>query len=114
MPIDADDLEPPKKKIEPLNLEAMSIDELEAYIVTSVQRYSQLVRDVMTTLDRRKFELDARLRAAEKPPNGPAKPDAVIEDCQARLKRQTQRLKDCARIAADLKLLVRRCAAFGH
>ena len=32
MPIDADDLEPPKKKIEPLNLDVMSIDELEAYI----------------------------------------------------------------------------------
>ena len=33
MPIDADDLEPPKKRIEPLNLDPMSIEELEGYIV---------------------------------------------------------------------------------
>jgi uncharacterized small protein (DUF1192 family) len=32
MPIDTDDLEPPKKRIEPLNLDALSIAELEAYI----------------------------------------------------------------------------------
>lgn len=32
MPVDADDLEPPKKKIAPLNLDTMSIDELAAYI----------------------------------------------------------------------------------
>jgi len=33
MPIDTDDLEPPKKKLEPMNLDAMSIAELEGYIV---------------------------------------------------------------------------------
>jgi GTP-binding protein EngB required for normal cell division len=88
--------------------------ELEAYIVTAVQRYSQLVRDVATTLDRRKFELDARRHnAAEKPLNG-AKPDAVIADYPARLKRQTQRIKESTRIAAELKQLVRQCAAFGQ
>jgi hypothetical protein len=88
---------------------------LESYIVASVQRFSQLVRDVGTTLDRRKVDIEARRGGqVEKRLNGAAKPDAVIEDCQARVKRQTQRLKDCARIAADLKLLVRRCAAFGH
>ena len=88
---------------------------LEAYIVVSVQRFSQLVRDVGTTLDRRKLDLEARRSSqAEKRLNGSAKPDAVIRDCQARLTRQTQRLKECVRIAADLKLLVRRCAAFGH
>jgi uncharacterized small protein (DUF1192 family) len=41
MPIDSDDLEPPKKKIVPLNLDAMSIAELEAYIVqltTEIER----------------------------------------------------------------------------
>ena len=86
---------------------------LETYIVVSVQRFSQLVRDVGTTLDRRKLDIESR-RQAEKPLNGSAKPDAMIEDYDARLKRQTQRPKDCARIAADLKLLVRRCAAFGH
>jgi uncharacterized small protein (DUF1192 family) len=32
MPIDTDDLEPIKKKIEPLNLDQLSIEELEAYI----------------------------------------------------------------------------------
>ena len=32
MPIDADDLEPAKKKVEPLNLDTLSIAELEAYI----------------------------------------------------------------------------------
>ena len=32
MPIDAEDLEPVKKRIEPLNLDALSIAELEAYI----------------------------------------------------------------------------------
>ena len=32
MPIDTDDLEPVKKKIEPLNLDSMSIGELEAYV----------------------------------------------------------------------------------
>ncbi|MCI0430591.1 MAG: DUF1192 domain-containing protein [Rhodospirillales bacterium] len=32
MPIDTDDLEPPKKKLEPINLDAMSIEELEGYI----------------------------------------------------------------------------------
>ena len=32
MPIDADDLEPVKKRIEPLNLDTLSIAELEAYI----------------------------------------------------------------------------------
>jgi signal recognition particle receptor subunit beta len=88
---------------------------LEAYIVVSVQRFSQLVRDVGTTLDRRKLDLEARRSSqAEKRLNGSAKPDAVIQDCQTRLTRQTQRLKDCVRIAGDLKLLVRRCAAFGH
>jgi GTPase SAR1 family protein len=92
--------------------------ELEAYIVTAVQRYSQLVRDVATTLDRRKFELDARRhRAAEKPSDGAkldgAKPDAVIADYPARLKCQTQRINEATRIAAELKQLVRQCAAFG-
>lgn len=33
MPIDTDDLEPVRKRIEPLNLDALSIEELEAYIV---------------------------------------------------------------------------------
>jgi signal recognition particle receptor subunit beta len=95
-------------------LEAAKI-ELEGYIVLSVQRFSQLVRDVGSTLDRRKFDLEARRRSqAEKRLDVSAKPDTVIEEYQARLRRQTQRLKDCARIAADLKLLVRRCAAFGH
>lgn len=32
MPIDADDLEPVKKGIAPLNLDTLSIEELEAYI----------------------------------------------------------------------------------
>jgi uncharacterized small protein (DUF1192 family) len=32
MPIDTDDLEPVKKKVEPLNLDSMSIGELEAYV----------------------------------------------------------------------------------
>jgi uncharacterized small protein (DUF1192 family) len=32
MPIDTDELEPVKRKIEPLNLDALSIAELEAYI----------------------------------------------------------------------------------
>jgi uncharacterized small protein (DUF1192 family) len=32
MPIDADDLEPVKKRIAPLNLDTLSIEELEAYI----------------------------------------------------------------------------------
>ena len=32
MPIDTDELEPVKKRIEPLNLDALSIAELEAYI----------------------------------------------------------------------------------
>jgi uncharacterized small protein (DUF1192 family) len=32
MPIDADDLEPVKKRIEPLNLDTLSIEELESYI----------------------------------------------------------------------------------
>lgn len=88
---------------------------LEAHIVKSVQRFSQLVRDVGTTLDRRKFDLEARRRSqADKRFDVSAKPDTVIEEYQAHLRRQTQRLKECARIAADLKVLVRRCAAFGH
>ncbi|HVG81955.1 MAG TPA: DUF1192 family protein [Methylomirabilota bacterium] len=32
MPIDTDELEPVKKRIEPLNLDPLSIAELEAYI----------------------------------------------------------------------------------
>ncbi len=32
MPIDTDELEPVKKRIEPLNLDTLSIAELEAYI----------------------------------------------------------------------------------
>ena len=32
MPIDADDLEPVKKRVEPLNLDTLSIEELEIYI----------------------------------------------------------------------------------
>jgi uncharacterized small protein (DUF1192 family) len=32
MPIDTDELEPVKKRIEPLNLDALSIAELESYI----------------------------------------------------------------------------------
>jgi len=88
---------------------------LETYIVVSVQRFSQLVRDVGITLDRRKLDIEARRRIqAEKQPNGSAKPHTLTEDCEARLKRQTQRIRDCARIAGDLKLLVRRCAALGH
>jgi uncharacterized small protein (DUF1192 family) len=49
MPIDTDELEPPKKKIELLNLEAMSIDELEAYI-------AQLTREI----DRVKEKITAK------------------------------------------------------
>jgi uncharacterized small protein (DUF1192 family) len=33
MPIDTDDLEPMKPKIQPLNLDTLSIAELEAYIL---------------------------------------------------------------------------------
>jgi len=87
---------------------------LEAYIVVSVQRFSRLVREVGTTLDRRKLDIDSRRNQAEKRLNGSARSDAMIEDYDARLKQEIQRLKDCARIAADLKRLVRRCAAFGH
>jgi len=88
---------------------------LETYIVVSVQRFSQLVRDVGMTLDRHKLDIETRRRnQPENQLDGSAKPDAMIEDYDVRLKRQTQRIKDCARIAADLKLLVRRCAAFGH
>ena len=87
---------------------------LETYIVVSVQRFSQLVRDVGITLDRRKLDIEAgRRNQAEKQLNGSRAP-AMAEDYEARLKRQTQRIRDCARIAGDLKLLVRRCAAFGH
>ena len=49
MPIDADELEPPKKKVEPLNLEIMSIEELEAYIV-------QLTSEI----DRAKEKIDSK------------------------------------------------------
>jgi hypothetical protein len=87
---------------------------LEAYIVVSVQRFSRLVRDVGATLDRRKLDIDSRRNQAEQRLNGSAQSDVMIEDYDARLKQQIQRLKDCARIAADLKRLVRRCAAFGH
>jgi hypothetical protein len=79
-----------------------------------VQRFSRLVRDVGTTLDRRKLDIDTRRNRAERRLDGSAQSDAMIEDYDPRLKQQTQRLKDCARIAADLKRLVRRCAAFGH
>jgi hypothetical protein len=87
---------------------------LEAYIVVSVQRFSRLVRDVGATLDRRKLDIDSRRNQAGQRLNGSAQSDVMIEDYDARLKQQIQRLKDCARIAADLKRLVRRCAAFGH
>ena len=94
---------------------------LEAYVVVSVQRFSRLVRDVGMTLDRRKLDIDSRRNQAEKRLNGSAqslngcaRSDAIIEDYDPRLKQQTQRLKDSARIAAELKRLVRRCAAFGH
>ena len=57
---------------------------LETYIVVSVQRFSRLVRDVGTTLDRRKLDIESRRRnRAEKPLNGSAKPDAMIEDYDA-------------------------------
>jgi uncharacterized small protein (DUF1192 family) len=55
MPIDTDDLEPVKKRIEPLNLETLSIAELEAYI----GQLSAEIERVKTKIAAKKAHRDA-------------------------------------------------------
>jgi sigma54-dependent transcription regulator len=82
--------------------------ELDAHVVITLQRFLQLVRDIMAMLNRRRLDLEANRQDQAK-----RNPGAVIQEYLARQGHLEQRIEDCARIAAALKLLARRCAALG-
>jgi tRNA U34 5-carboxymethylaminomethyl modifying GTPase MnmE/TrmE len=81
--------------------------ELDAYVVISVERFSQLGRDLVAMLKRRSEDVEAASRNQVT-----ARPDA-LQECQKRQKELEQRIQNCGRIAGKLKLVISRCAAFG-
>lgn len=88
--------------------------ELDAHVEASIQRFSQLGHDLVAMLNRRRLDLEASRRDEMNGLQDDAqKPGALIQDYQARQKYLEQRIQNCARIAATLKLLIHRCAAFG-
>jgi len=80
--------------------------EFDAHVVVAVQRFSQLGRDLVAMLNRRRWDLEADRRDHTK-----RKPDALIQEYHMRQKQVQQRIQDCIRAAAALKLLAQRCAA---
>jgi hypothetical protein len=76
--------------------------ELDAHVVISVQRLSQVGRDLVTMLSRRRHDLEADQPKRE--------PGALIRECQKRQRHLERHIRDCARIADALKVLTSRCA----
>jgi hypothetical protein len=82
--------------------------ELDAHAVITIQRFSQLQRDLVATLKRCRLDLESG-------PQDQAKraPDALVREYQRRKKLLEEHIENCARIAEVLTLLLNRCAALG-
>jgi signal recognition particle receptor subunit beta len=82
--------------------------EIAAHVSISVDRFSQLGRDLVAMLNRRRLDIEAERRGDMiKRPAGPAN-ETVL-----RQKHLEQSIETCARIADSLKVLISRCAALG-
>jgi hypothetical protein len=76
--------------------------ELDAYVALSVQRFSQLARDLVAVASRRRRDLEADRDQMK------TERSAQIQEYQARQKQLEQRIRSCASIADALKLLISR------
>jgi signal recognition particle receptor subunit beta len=80
--------------------------EIVAHVSISVDRFSQLGRDLIAMLNRRKLDVEAERRGDMiKKPAGPANETSV------RQKQLEQSIETCAGISYSLKSLISRCAA---
>jgi signal recognition particle receptor subunit beta len=80
--------------------------EIAGHVSISVDKFSQLGRDLVAMLNRRKLEVEVERRGETiKKPTGSA------NEAAARQKHLEQSIENCARIADSLKLLISRCAA---
>jgi signal recognition particle receptor subunit beta len=79
--------------------------EIAAHVSISVDRFSQLGRDLVAMLNRRKLDVEAERRGeTTKKPSGP------VSETAARQRQLEQSIESCARIADALKLLIARSA----
>jgi signal recognition particle receptor subunit beta len=82
--------------------------EIAAHVSISIDRFSQLGRDLVAMLDRRKADVEAERRGdAMTKPGGPA------SEPTTRHKQLEQRIETCARIADELKVLISRSTVLG-
>jgi signal recognition particle receptor subunit beta len=82
--------------------------EIGAHVSISIERFSQLGRDLVAMLHRRKLDVEAERRGETmKNPGGP------VNEAAMRQKQLEQSIETCARIADSLKLLMGRCAVLG-
>ncbi len=79
--------------------------EIVAHVSISIDRFTQLGRDLVAMLDRRKLDVEAERRG-----DTTKKPGQRASETTTRQKQLEQSVEDCARIADALKLLMTRSA----
>jgi signal recognition particle receptor subunit beta len=82
--------------------------ELDAHVVISVQRFSQLSCDLIAALRRHRLDLESDRNHQDQGRSG-----ALIHEYQKRQKLLEAHIQHCARTAEALSLLINRCAALG-
>jgi signal recognition particle receptor subunit beta len=83
--------------------------ELDKNVALSVQRLSQLGRDLAAMANRRRSELEAH-----RPDPADGEPSGLLQEYQSRQTQIVQRLEHCDGIADALKHLFSQCAAIGR
>jgi signal recognition particle receptor subunit beta len=82
--------------------------ELDAHVVISVQRFSELSRELIAALKRHRLDLES-----DRNDQGARRPGALIQEYQKRQKLMEAHVQNCTGIAETLSLLISRCAALG-
>jgi hypothetical protein len=82
--------------------------EIAAHVSISIDRFSQLGRDLVAMLDRRKVDVEAERRG-----EAMARPGGTASESATRHKQLEQSIETCARIADELKALMSRSAVLG-
>jgi signal recognition particle receptor subunit beta len=82
--------------------------ELDTHVVISAQRFSQLGRDLIEIVKRRRLDLEADRDGKAK-----TKESAKVREDQERQKQLEERVQRCVKIADALKLLSQRCVSPG-
>jgi signal recognition particle receptor subunit beta len=82
--------------------------EIAAHVSISIDRFSQLGRDLVAMLNRRKLDIETERRG-----DMIRKPAGPVTETAVRQKQLEQSIENCAKIADALKLVIGRCAALG-